>query len=228
MRRELLEPETCGGRGGRYLTEHVHLLSHKLSLEGFWHQVIQTAWARLWTLFVVQLIEGRRKMYKSSLTFWSYIHLTLLVRLNFTWLCSSEASLACWVSRVSGRVAYREDMAAFLPASLYFLWNGSQTNNCTRLFHTFFLLFTNIHSSSPVELSFCSCRNFYGNESLTSSLWILNKSLLIANKVSFKPNCHFKNSWYGRGGSMERFRASPCVGLAARRRSPRSAVQTHV
>lgn len=47
MRGELLGPETCGGRGGRYLTEHVHLLPHKLSLEGFWHQVIQTARACL-------------------------------------------------------------------------------------------------------------------------------------------------------------------------------------
>lgn len=46
------------------------------------------------------------------------IHLWML---EPTWLCSWDASLACWVSRVSGRVEYRDEAAAFFPASLYFL-----------------------------------------------------------------------------------------------------------
>lgn len=39
-----------------------------------------------------------------------------------TWLCSWEASLACWVSRVSGSCWYRDVDACFFPASLYLIW----------------------------------------------------------------------------------------------------------
>lgn len=41
-----------------------------------------------------------------------------------TSLCSSEASLARWVSGVSGRMEYRETEASFFPSSLYFDWNS--------------------------------------------------------------------------------------------------------
>lgn len=40
---------------------------------------------------------------------------------GFTSLCTSEASLACSVSRVSGRVEYRELDTSFFPF-LYFIW----------------------------------------------------------------------------------------------------------
>lgn len=43
-----------------YLAEHVRLLSDKLSLQGFWHQVVQTAGVSLWTLLVLQLEKERR------------------------------------------------------------------------------------------------------------------------------------------------------------------------
>lgn len=86
MRWELLEPGTCGGLRGWYLTEHVHLLSRKLSLEGFWHQVIQTAHACLWSLFVLQLDEGRRR--KLNKSHWSSGIISI-------YLCSLSSSHFC-------------------------------------------------------------------------------------------------------------------------------------
>lgn len=43
-----------------------------------------------------------------------------------TWLCSSVASLACSVSRVSGSWWYRQLLASFLLASLYLDWRKHQ------------------------------------------------------------------------------------------------------
>ncbi len=60
-----------------------------------------------------------------------------------TWLCSCEASLACCVSRVSGRVEYRELVSSFFPASLYFIWN----RKINSLLH---LLQTSLKSFLPV------------------------------------------------------------------------------